>query len=35
MMVRDKVKNGTLRMIVPHYAKSAATLMALGATQSL
>ena len=30
-MVRDKVKNGTLRVIVPHYAKSAATLMALGA----
>ena len=30
-MVRDKVKNGELRVIVPHYAKSAATLMALGA----
>ena len=30
-MVRDKVKNGRLRMVVPHYAKSAATLMALGA----
>ena len=30
-MVRDKVKNGTLRVIVPHYAKSAATLMTLGA----
>ena len=30
-MVRAKVKNGELRVIVPHYAKSAATLMALGA----
>ena len=30
-MVRDKVQNATLRVIVPHYAKSAATLMALGA----
>ena len=30
-MVRDKVKDGVLRVIVPHYAKSAATLMALGA----
>ena len=30
-MVRYKVKNGVLRVIVPHYAKSAATLMALGA----
>ena len=30
-MVRDKVKNGALRVIVPHYAKSAATLIALGA----
>ena len=30
-MVRDKVRNGALRVIVPHYAKSAATLMALGA----
>ena len=30
-MARDKAKNGALRVIVPHYAKSAATLMALGA----
>ena len=30
-MVRDKVKDGVLRVVVPHYAKSAATLMALGA----
>ena len=29
-MVRDRVQNGILRVIVPHYAKSAATLMALG-----
>ena len=32
-MARDKVKNGVLRVIVPHYAKSAATLMALGADE--
>ena len=30
-MVRDRVRDGRLRVIVPHYAKSAATLMALGA----
>ncbi|MYJ18558.1 MAG: hypothetical protein F4106_11070 [Gemmatimonadetes bacterium] len=30
-MVRHTVKDGELRVIVPHYAKSAATLMALGA----
>ena len=30
-MARDKAKNGLIRVIVPHYAKSAATLMALGA----
>lgn len=30
-MVRNTVKDGVLRVIVPHYAKSAATLMALGA----
>ena len=30
-MARETAKNGSLRVIVPHYAKSAATLMALGA----